>query len=170
MRCRYNAVNFLTNIHKRHPIARPLGRGMGCLLWIQHLIDILPQFLWLFVQYLILLDRVITALDCSCFQRWWGTMLITLCAGLAHQDPCDMAAILKTTTSNIYKSNSEARLYKCASVKCLVIIWEVKIVAALRQAFTRWYLMAKLKHWKKSSEAWKHNNFYSGKSKCIWKC
>ena len=39
--CHYNAVNFLTNTHKRHPIARP----MGCLLWIQHLIDILPQFL-----------------------------------------------------------------------------------------------------------------------------
>ena len=45
VRCRYNAVNFLTNIHKRHPIARPLGRGNGCLLWIQHLIDILPQSL-----------------------------------------------------------------------------------------------------------------------------
>ena len=24
----YNAVNFLTNIHKRHPIARMLGLGM----------------------------------------------------------------------------------------------------------------------------------------------
>ena len=41
VRCRYNAVNCLTNIHERHPIARPLGRGMGYLLWIQHLIDIL---------------------------------------------------------------------------------------------------------------------------------
>ena len=39
------AVKFHTNIHKKHPIARPLGRGMGCFLWIQHLIDILPQFL-----------------------------------------------------------------------------------------------------------------------------
>ena len=36
-------VNFLINIHKRHPIARPLG--MGCFLWIQYLIDILPQLL-----------------------------------------------------------------------------------------------------------------------------
>ena len=42
---RYNAVYFLTNIHKRHPKTRPLGRGMGCLLWIQHLIDILLQLL-----------------------------------------------------------------------------------------------------------------------------
>ena len=37
-------VDFLTNIHKRHLIAHPLGWGMGCLLWIQHLIDMLPQF------------------------------------------------------------------------------------------------------------------------------
>ena len=36
--CSYKAVNFVTNIHKIHPV----GRGMGCPLWIQHLIDILP--------------------------------------------------------------------------------------------------------------------------------
>ena len=36
---------FLTNINKIYPIARSFGRGMGCLLWIQHLIDILPEFL-----------------------------------------------------------------------------------------------------------------------------
>ena len=42
---RYNAVNFPTNIHQRQPIAHPLGRGIVCLLRIQHLIDILPQFL-----------------------------------------------------------------------------------------------------------------------------
>ena len=45
VRCHYNAVNFLQNIHKRHNIAHPSGRGMGCLLWVQSLIDILPQFL-----------------------------------------------------------------------------------------------------------------------------
>ena len=33
--------SILKSIHKRHPIARPLGRGMGRLLWIQHRIDIL---------------------------------------------------------------------------------------------------------------------------------
>ena len=36
---------FVTNIHKRHPIACLLRWGMVCLLWIQHLMDILPQFL-----------------------------------------------------------------------------------------------------------------------------
>ena len=35
MWCRYNAVNFIPNSCKRHPIARPLGWGMECLLWIQ---------------------------------------------------------------------------------------------------------------------------------------
>ena len=52
VRCRYNAANFLTNLYKRHPIAHPLGRGMGCLLWIQHLIDILLHYLKLLKQYL----------------------------------------------------------------------------------------------------------------------
>ena len=33
VQCRYNAVNFLENPHNRHPISRPWGRGMGCLLW-----------------------------------------------------------------------------------------------------------------------------------------
>ena len=67
MRCRYNAVNFLKNIHKRHPIARPLGWGMGCLLVIHHLSDILPEFLQSFMQYFTILDCVITALDCTQF-------------------------------------------------------------------------------------------------------
>ena len=58
VRCRYNAVNFLINIHKGHSIACSLGRGMGCLLWIQ------PQFMYLFMQYLTILDRVIAALEC----------------------------------------------------------------------------------------------------------
>ena len=64
VQCRYNAVNFLKNIEKRHLIARPLGRGMVCLLWIQHLIDVLSEFLQSFKQYFYILDRVITALDC----------------------------------------------------------------------------------------------------------
>ena len=31
----YNTVNFCWNTHKRHSIARPKGRGMGCLLCVQ---------------------------------------------------------------------------------------------------------------------------------------
>ena len=37
VQCHYNAVDFLQNYHKRHPIARPLGRDMGCLLWVTNL-------------------------------------------------------------------------------------------------------------------------------------
>ena len=36
---------------------------MGCLLWIQHLTDILPEFLQSFIQYLTVLDCILTALD-----------------------------------------------------------------------------------------------------------
>ena len=64
-RCRYNAVNFLQNSHEKPPIARPVGRGMGCLLWVQPLLDILLQFLRWCVQYHVMLDRVIAALDCT---------------------------------------------------------------------------------------------------------
>ena len=32
VRCHYNAINFVTDIHKRYPISRLLGWGMGCLL------------------------------------------------------------------------------------------------------------------------------------------
>ena len=62
--CCYNTVKFLQNIHKRHPIARPLGRGMGCILWVQTLIDILPPFLQWCAQYYVILDRAATALNC----------------------------------------------------------------------------------------------------------
>ena len=60
-RCRYNGVNFLENFHKRHSIARPLGRLMGCLLWVQTLIHIL-SLSWC-MQYHNTLYRVITAYD-----------------------------------------------------------------------------------------------------------
>ena len=30
----YNTINFCWSTHKRHSIARPKGRGMGCLLWV----------------------------------------------------------------------------------------------------------------------------------------
>ena len=69
VRCHYNAVNFLSPssqiwIHKRHPIPRPNGQVMGCLLCIQILIFILPHSLHWCVQYDVMLDTVITAPDC----------------------------------------------------------------------------------------------------------
>ena len=63
VRCRYNAVNFLQSPHKIHPIARPLGRGMRCILWDQTLVYSLPLLLKWCMQYHGISDRVITALD-----------------------------------------------------------------------------------------------------------
>ena len=53
--CQYSAAKFLPNIHKRHPIAHPLGRVMECLFGVQTLIDFLPPFLQWYVQYHIFL-------------------------------------------------------------------------------------------------------------------
>ena len=58
-----NAANFLQNPHRRHPIARPLGRGMGCLLCVQTLICILPQSLQWCIQNCVIFDHVMTARD-----------------------------------------------------------------------------------------------------------
>ena len=43
VQCHYNAVSFLQYLHKRHPIARPLGRSTGCPLWVSSLIHVLLQ-------------------------------------------------------------------------------------------------------------------------------
>ena len=65
------AVNFFTNIHKRHPIAHPLGRGMGCLLWTQHQIDILPQFLY-GMRYITTLDGM-WSFDVCFYRKPWSS-------------------------------------------------------------------------------------------------
>ena len=62
VRCQYKVINFLTNIKEDIPY---LAR-----LWIQHLIDILPES---FMQHITILDRVTTALDCKTLRcLWWG--------------------------------------------------------------------------------------------------
>ena len=44
-------VDFLENPHGRRPIARLLGRGMGCLLWVETLIYVMPKSLPFCVKY-----------------------------------------------------------------------------------------------------------------------
>ena len=63
VQCLYDAVNFQSNHHKRHSIARPWRRGIWCLLWVQPLIKFF-QSLQCRAQYTVLSDRIITALDC----------------------------------------------------------------------------------------------------------
>ena len=49
--CHYNVIQFFQNPHSRHSIAHPLGRGMGCPLWVQTLFYIPPQSLCLRLKY-----------------------------------------------------------------------------------------------------------------------
>ena len=58
-----NAVNFLPNSHDRHPIARPWGQGMGCLLWVWSLVYVLLVSSQRHMYYCDKLNRVITALN-----------------------------------------------------------------------------------------------------------
>ena len=72
VRCRYNAVSFLHIPHNRHSIARPLGRGMGCLMWFSCLSHVLLLSVQRCVWNRDKLNRVITALDCT---DWlWDTL------------------------------------------------------------------------------------------------
>ena len=75
VQCHYNAVNFLENPNKRHPIAGPiwktkqsgpLGWGMGCLLWIHTLIYVMSWELQRCMQNHVILDRVIMAQLYTC--------------------------------------------------------------------------------------------------------
>ena len=67
VRCRCNAVKFLINVHKRHPIARPLGRGVGCLLSN-------PASDW----YSATVPVIIYAISCYIRPRYNGTRLYYL--------------------------------------------------------------------------------------------
>ena len=87
VRCSYKRGQFYQNIYKRHSIARPLGRGMGCFLWIRPLLDILLLFLWWCIQYLVILDRVIMARDCNCY------ISLTMCPFIEIGRWLDMAFI-----------------------------------------------------------------------------
>ena len=53
----------------------PLGLGMRCLLWIQHLMTFCLSSCNYLGNYLTILDRVITALNCICIgetDHYWG--------------------------------------------------------------------------------------------------
>ena len=49
----YNTINFCWNTHKRHSIARPKGRGMECLLWVQRTTYCVDLSIWSSIKYLL---------------------------------------------------------------------------------------------------------------------
>ena len=49
----YNTVNFCWSTHKRHSIARPKGRGMRCLLWVQRATYCVDLSKLSFIKYLL---------------------------------------------------------------------------------------------------------------------
>ena len=49
----YNTINFCWSTHKRHSIARPKGRGMGCLLWVQRATYCVDLSIWSSIKYLL---------------------------------------------------------------------------------------------------------------------
>ena len=68
-----NTVNILQITHNRHPIARPWGRAMGCLLWVQSLFYVLPLSQHYCIQYIAMFDCVTTPLYCTL----WNMTVIT---------------------------------------------------------------------------------------------
>ena len=56
---------FSKNLHKRHTIANPLKWDMRCLLWVQTLMYISPQSMQRCIWCHVILDCVITALQCT---------------------------------------------------------------------------------------------------------
>ena len=55
------------NPHNRHSISCPLGWDMGCVLWVQTLIYILPLLLYLCLQYHAILVFIIMPHNCILF-------------------------------------------------------------------------------------------------------
>ena len=52
-------VNFLQNMHNRHPIACPYGQAMGCLVWLQSLTYVTSLGLSSSMQCCVILEHVI---------------------------------------------------------------------------------------------------------------
>ena len=58
---RFNAVNSLEDPHIRYHIVCPMGRAMGCLLWVRVLVYVTLELLQCCMEYHVIFDRVWTA-------------------------------------------------------------------------------------------------------------
>ena len=83
MWCIYNTVNFLQNPHNRHPIARPYFVSLD--------FDyMLLQSMQCCMKYRVILDRIKTALECTCYiliiwiQPYIARLGLILCKYFTH--------------------------------------------------------------------------------------
>ena len=127
VRCRFNAVNYIKRIHKRRPIARPLGRRMGCFLCIQPLIDILPQFLQWCLQYFAVLDRIITLLDCMLY----SFMLIEIYFGLCQVGIIILWQLPNTISTPRWYLSNESLITVYHQIKCLIFSMMINRVKSM---------------------------------------
>ena len=87
-RRRYNSVNFLQNRHNRHPIARPWGRVMRCVLWVLLMCCMQYAMLthWSYVflalthRYCVKIDLVMTKPNCNKFEIYFQYKQNWICA------------------------------------------------------------------------------------------
>ena len=67
----YNTVNLCWSTHKGHSIARPKGRGMGCLLWVSFVSSKGNIFCWLIkielYKIFAIINRAIKGLHCNSY-------------------------------------------------------------------------------------------------------
>ena len=63
-------ANYQPRISNRHCIARPPGRCMDCLSWVQAVVHVLPLSLASCMHYRVILHRVIHALHLYCELRY----------------------------------------------------------------------------------------------------
>ena len=102
VRCRYHVVNFHLNPHEKYPIARPLERDMGCMMWVQTVIYILAQSMQWCIQYDVILDRVVSTLDC---------ILLLICICVHVMNTKTMVALLDYVI-NTFRPRQNGRRFK----------------------------------------------------------
>ena len=69
VQCHYNVLNFLQKSHNRHPIPCPWGQGMGCILWVQSLLQVLYHLLQFSMQY------NVTVVTVTCPSTCWNLLI-----------------------------------------------------------------------------------------------
>ena len=82
----YNTFICSHNTHNRRPIARPWGRGMGLLLWVQILSHVAAFPCTCYTQYCLIFDLVISRVHCIVLSK--GLIIVLPLIGLLKYQYC----------------------------------------------------------------------------------